>query len=303
VRITNTAQVVSGTADPESSNNVAVLITYVDHDGDGRADTNDNCISVYNPGQQDADGDFVGDACDNCPTNSNAGQQDADLDGWGNACDNCPTNANPAQADSDFDGRGDACDNCELWPNPDQADGDLDGFGNLCDNCPTNFNPGQEDNEPDGVGNLCDNCPATVNPGQEDLDADGAGDACDEDDDNDVMSDDWESRHFGGPTNATAAKNADGDPHSNVEEYIADTDPTNSLSFFRLAAISNEAGRAVYFWSSSSRVYRLQQIGGLQSPQAWSNGPPQAGVGGMMDIPDSAARTTRHYRVSVALPE
>ncbi|HOW72244.1 MAG TPA: thrombospondin type 3 repeat-containing protein [Phycisphaerae bacterium] len=39
----------------------------VDQDGDGIADSRDNCLSVANAGQADADGDGVGDACDVCP--------------------------------------------------------------------------------------------------------------------------------------------------------------------------------------------------------------------------------------------
>lgn len=58
----------------------------------------------------DDDGDGIADSVDNCPTTSNADQADSDGDGVGDACDNCPLVANPGQSDSDADGTGDACD-------------------------------------------------------------------------------------------------------------------------------------------------------------------------------------------------
>lgn len=58
-----------------------------DSDGDGIADSLDNCVNTPNPGQEDADGDGVGDACDNCTQQSNASQLDTDSDNYGNACD------------------------------------------------------------------------------------------------------------------------------------------------------------------------------------------------------------------------
>lgn len=47
-----------------------------DTDGDGVADSCDNCPEVHNPGQEDSDGDGVGDACD-CPP------EEPDTDGDG----------------------------------------------------------------------------------------------------------------------------------------------------------------------------------------------------------------------------
>src|SRR5436853_3834343 len=38
-----------------------------DSDGDGVPDSQDNCPSIPNPGQEDRDGDGIGDACDFCP--------------------------------------------------------------------------------------------------------------------------------------------------------------------------------------------------------------------------------------------
>jgi hypothetical protein len=77
-----------------------------DTDGDGVADSIDNCPHIGNPNQTDMDGDLKGDACDD----------DIDGDGVLNAADNCPLEPNPGQEDRDGDGIGDICD-----PNPDDA--------------------------------------------------------------------------------------------------------------------------------------------------------------------------------------
>jgi hypothetical protein len=101
-----------------------------DADGDGVADDDDNCPSVFNPIrpldlgiQGDIDGDDIGDACDVCPLEQ--GQAclipsvfDLDGDGVEDPDDNCLHVANPAQTDTDADGRGDECDACPDVPNP-----------------------------------------------------------------------------------------------------------------------------------------------------------------------------------------
>ena len=161
-----------------------------DADGDGVADSFDNCVDSSNPGQEDRDGDGVGDVCDNAPDDPNPGQLDADVDGVGNVADNCVDVPNPGQEDRDDDGVGDACDNAPDDPNSGQLDADADGVGDVADNCVDTPNPGQGDG--DGIGDACDldndndsvpdvadNCVDTPNPGQEDADGDGIGDACD----------------------------------------------------------------------------------------------------------------------------
>ena len=172
-----------------------------DCDGDGVADSGDNCPAIANTDQADGDGDGVGDACDNCPAVANASQADQDGNGIGDACqdtdgdglidiaDNCPTTANADQADTDGDGVGDACDICP--GHDDHADADYDHAPDACDNCPAVYNPDQADGNGNGVGDWCDdrdgdgvvdardNCVDVPNAGQDDTDGDGLGDACD----------------------------------------------------------------------------------------------------------------------------
>ena len=92
-----------------------------DADGDGLADSEDNCPSVFNPirpmddgVQSDQDDDGLGDPCDEDPI-----KPDLDGDGQANADDNCPFDANADQADDDADGTGDVCDVCPETSNPD----------------------------------------------------------------------------------------------------------------------------------------------------------------------------------------
>lgn len=187
------------------------FIIGLDIDGDGVADSLDNCPCTANPDQTDSDGDGFGDACDNCPLKANPDQKDYDEDGFGNVCDNCPYTPNIWQEDTDGDHVGDSCDNCMFVPNPRQQDVDGDGVGDICDNdvdndgipndmdddidgdnipndedyCAYIFNPTNDDSDDDDIPDACDNCPMVSNPDQEDTDGDGVGDACDPDIDDD----------------------------------------------------------------------------------------------------------------------
>jgi hypothetical protein len=161
-----------------------------DSDGDGRADSADNCPFAANPDQADNEADGSGDVCDtdddndgaadgsdNCPTTDNANQADNDTDGAGDACDadddndgdldgsdNCATVANPAQENFDGDAQGDACD----------ADDDNDGVTDVAEgqrSPPTN--PKDTDTDDDGVPDGTDQCPADSGPGPLGRDAQG----------------------------------------------------------------------------------------------------------------------------------
>lgn len=65
---------------------LSFISDHPDDDGDGVINSDDNCITVQNPGQEDYDLDGVGDVCDNCPSMANADQADGNADDIGDAC-------------------------------------------------------------------------------------------------------------------------------------------------------------------------------------------------------------------------
>lgn len=138
--------------------------TQPDTDGDGDADSCDNCVDDANPTQADADGDGIGDACDDCFGDNASG--DDDMDGVCNDQDKCADSDDAIDADSD--GVPDACDNAPNNANADQADEDLDGVGDVIDVCAGNDNSGDDDG--DGVCNNIDFCNGDNASGDDDGD-------------------------------------------------------------------------------------------------------------------------------------
>ncbi|MBW2395503.1 MAG: thrombospondin type 3 repeat-containing protein [Deltaproteobacteria bacterium] len=169
------------------------------------------------PDPADADGDGVADSWDNCTDVSNVSQADFDDDGFGDACDldlngDCmvdaldvawlETNKAPAGVDAavvtaatgrfagpsalqlpecawsfdaDGDGHGDLVDNCVEVANTDQADADGDGYGDLCDLDETNDCEIDDLDEPFPAGVVQHGPSASVNTVCEDVDDDGYG--------------------------------------------------------------------------------------------------------------------------------
>jgi hypothetical protein len=84
------------------------------------------------------------------------------------------------------------------------------------------------DTDADTVPDFLDNCPLNSNVDQLNNDADSDGNVCDDDDDNDGMPDTFETDNGFDPFDAAdAARDADGDGRSNLDEFLAGGNPNN----------------------------------------------------------------------------
>ena len=181
----------------------------IDSDGDGlyngQEDINLNGIvdegetDFLNP---DSDGDGVLDGADQCPDTPEGDM----VDQYG-----CPI-----EPDSDGDG---VPDNEDAFPfDPyEWADTDNDGVGDNSDQCP---------DTPEGMGVDQFGC----HDNSVDTDGDGLADDIDLDDDNDGMPDKWELANGLNRLMDDSSLDSDGDTVSNLNEYLAQTDPNNPNS-------------------------------------------------------------------------
>ena len=84
------------------------------------------------------------------------------------------------------------------------------------------------------------------------------------DSDGDGIPDWWMMKYFGHPTgqagdNSLASSDADGDGMSNLQEYLAGTDPTNPNSVFRLAVAPAANNNINLFWPAvPGKSYQIQ---------------------------------------------
>jgi von Willebrand factor type A domain/Thrombospondin type 3 repeat/Putative metal-binding motif len=131
----------------------------LDTDGDGKGDA---CDEDAPPA--DDDGDGVANSKDNCPKLKTLTIDDLDKDGVGDLCDNCPYVSNYTQRDTDNNGKGDAC-QAGAGPDP-NADDDGDGIANKDDKCPGYKSSDNNDTDKDGVGDPCDTCRFVANANQ-----------------------------------------------------------------------------------------------------------------------------------------
>ena len=109
------------------------------------------------------------------------------------------------------------------------------------------------------------------------------------------MGDDWEILY--GVTDPNA--DADGDRMSNLHEYLAGTDPTNSASAFRISSIACEGNDLRVTWTTvGCKKYQLQaangEADGTFSPNSFAD------IGPLFTIPGSGEATTNHLDVGAA---
>ena len=104
--------------------------------------------------------------------------------------------------------------------------------------------------------------------------------------------------------NQAETNDTDGDEFHADAEWIADTDPTDSNSFFHVVAMSNITGHVLFFESSSNRLYSLEHSEHLES-ETW-NGitgqTNQPGNGGMFSLSDTNRTDYKAYRLKVSIP-
>lgn len=87
------------------------------------------------------------------------------------------------------------------------------------------------------------------------------------DTDGDGIPDDWETTHFGGPTNATASALASNGVNTILETFIAGLDPTDPTDLFEIEA-AQQAGTLTWTPSVTGRLYAITWTTNLHQPFA-----------------------------------
>ena len=128
------------------------------------------------------------------------------------------------------------------------------------------------------------------------------------DEDGDGIPDDWEStRGLNSSVSNSPAADSDGDGRPDIEEYWADTHPTNGASFFPMVVVTNPPLGAMVLIvdpTSTARVYGVRWTTNLLSiPQAWTLIPPEKpGSGAAVTFTVTNNGLGRIYRTGVRLP-
>ncbi|HUR44926.1 MAG TPA: hypothetical protein VMZ27_03540, partial [Candidatus Saccharimonadales bacterium] len=117
------------------------------------------------------------------------------------------------------------------------------------------------------------------------------------DSDLDGIPDVWETGYFGNSTIAAPGADPDHDGMSNLQEYIAGTDPTNSLSYLKINASAGPSAN-VSFAAVSNRTYSVLYSDSLPAGfwQTLAQVPARS-TNHVEVIPDPGFSTNRFYRL------
>src|SRR5437867_925777 len=111
------------------------------------------------------------------------------------------------------------------------------------------------------------------------------------DSDGNGLPDAWELLHFG-HIGVSPSGDADGDGVSNLQEYLADTDPMNPSSVLRITqyAVTGQGASDTIVWTSQpTRQYYIQKTANLNPTISWTD----AGLG--LIIPNAGPTTKRVF--------
>jgi hypothetical protein len=126
------------------------------------------------------------------------------------------------------------------------------------------------------------------------------------DQDVDLLPDWWEKEHTGSATAMSASAHSDSDGFSNLEEWIADTNPTNRASFFNNTGAFTLTNQTFTFTGSTARLYRVYYTtNDLTDPGLiWNpaHSDPVWGAGSNTSITVTNTEDAVFYRLRVTLP-
>lgn len=194
----------------------------VDPDGDGLSNIQEYNYGT-NPNSADGDGDGLFDG-EEYAAGSDAFNPDTDGDGLLDGYEVKRYGSSPVLRDTDGDGLPDYDEARRYGTSPSRADSDYDGLADAEEVLTFGTNPNAGDSDGDLLPDKweIDNAQDGYDP----LDPTDAGG----DSDSDGLPENWEMAFFGNPTAGEASADSDYDGVSNLDEYLAKTDPTNSLS-------------------------------------------------------------------------